>query len=142
MKFATELLKANIGLADGQSYKTLTRYHEGALHAFYRSLNPEERRIRFSAAVSDESIARYCEQIDWRSTLVIAFGTARRLDAVAVNVRIDGQRVENATIATKEGGDAVPVLLRLSAFGSRDLFAADRLLVGLDGASWLLRHLR
>src|SRR5439155_4155360 len=116
--------------------------HTGVLHAFYRSLNPEERRMRFGGAVSDESIASYCEQIDWRWTLVIGFGTAFRLDAVAVNVRIDDQRVENATVATREGEDAVPTLLRLSAVGARDFFAADRMLVGLDGANWLLRHLR
>lgn len=142
MKLSTELLKASVGLADGKSYRTLTRHHEGILYAFYRSLNPEERRIRFGAAVSDEAIAAHCDQIDWRSTLVIAFGTAFRLDAVAVNVRIDGRRVENATVATRDGEHAVPTLLRLSAVATRDLFAADRMLVGLDGASWLLRHLR
>ena len=142
MKLSTELLKASIGLADGKSYRTLTRHHEGILYAFYRSLNPEERRIRFGAAVSDEAIASHCDQIDWRSTLVVAFGTAFRLDAVAVNVRIDGRRVENATVATRDGEHAVPALLRLSAVATRDLFAGERMLVGLDGASWLLRHLR
>lgn len=142
MRFVTELLEASRELADDRSYQALTRYDEAALHAFYRSLDPEERRIRFGAAVGDESIARYCDAIDWRSTLVIAFGTARRLDAVALNVRIDGRRVENATVATREGGNAVPVLLRLSAVGARDLFAAGRMLVSLDGAGWLLRHMR
>jgi len=142
MNFASELLKASMDLADGKSYKTLTRHHEDILQAFYRSLNAEQRRMRFGAAVSDDSIARYCEQIDWRSTLVIAYGAAFRPDAVALNVRIDDRRVENATVATRSGDDAVPMLLRLSALGARDFFAADRMLVNLDGASWLLRHLR
>lgn len=142
MKLQTELLKASTGLADGRSYKALTRYDVGMLQAFYRSLDQEQRRIRFGAAVSDESIARYCEQIDWRSTLVIAFGTARELLAVATNVRIDIFRVENATVAAKEGEAAVSTLLRLSAVASRDLFAADRMLVNLDGANWLLRYVR
>ena len=67
MKLSTELLKASAGLADGKSYRTLTRHHEGILYAFYRSLNPEERRVRFGAAVSNEAIARHCDEIDWRS---------------------------------------------------------------------------
>jgi hypothetical protein len=142
MKLATELLKASFGLPDGKSYRTLTRPHEGTLYAFYCSLNPEERRARFGGAVSDEAIARHCDGIDWRSTLIVVFGTAFRLDAVAVNVRIDGRRVENVTVATGSGEQAVPTLLRLSAVATRDLFAAERMMVSLDGASWLLRHLR
>jgi len=51
-------------------------------------------------------------------------------------------RVENATVANKDGERAVPTLLRLSAVATGDLFAAERMLVSLDGASWLLRHLR
>jgi hypothetical protein len=142
MKLSTELLKASMGLVDGKSYRTLTRHHEGVLYAFYRSLNGERRRMRFGGAVSDESIARHCDGIDWRSTLVIAFGSAFRLDAVAVNVRIDGRRVENATVANTDGEHAVPTLLRLSAVASGDLFVAQRMLVSLDGAGFLLRHLR
>lgn len=142
MKLSTELLKASMGLADGKSYRTLTRHHEGILYAFYRSLDPEQRRVRFGGAVSDDAIARHCDQINWRSTLIVAFGTAFRLDAVAVNVRIDGRRVENATVANTDGERAVPTLLRLSAVATGDLFAAERMLVSLDGASWLLRHLR
>src|SRR5262245_63202379 len=134
MRLSTELLTASMGLADGKGYRSLTRHHEGTLHAFYRSLNQEERRIRFGGAVSDDAIARHCDQIDWRSTLVIAFGTAFRLDAVAVNVRIDTRRVENATVATRDGAHAVPTLLRLSAVATRDLFAAKRMLVSLEGA--------
>ena len=143
MKLSIELLKASsMGFADGKSYRTLTRHHADLLHAFYRSLNPEERRARFGGAVSDDAIAVHCDQIDWRSTLVIAYGTASCLDAAAVNVRIDSRRVENATVATNEGEHAVPVLLRLSAVAARDIFAAERMLVSLDGANWLLRHLR
>jgi len=142
MKLEAELLKASAGLASGKSYKTLTRYDTGVLDAFYRSLNQEERRIRFGAAVSDDSIARYCEAIDWRSTLVIVFGAGPELSAVATNVRIDGRRVENATVATEEGEQAVSTLLRLSAIATRDLFAADRMLVNLDGANRWLGHLR
>lgn len=142
MKLSTELLKASMGLAGGKSYRTLTRHHEGVLYAFYRSLDAEQRRVRFGGAVSDEAIARHCDGIDWRSTLVVAFGTAFRLDAVAVNVRIDGRRVENATVANRDGEHAVPTLLRLSAIATGDLFAAGRMLVSLDGAGFLLRHLR
>jgi hypothetical protein len=142
MKLATELLKASMGLADGKSYRTLTRHHEGVLYAFYRSLDPKGRQVRFGAAVSDDAIARHCDQIDWRSTVIVAFGTAFRLDAVAVNVRIDGRRVENVTVADRVGERSVPALLRLSAVAVRDLFAADRMLVSLDGACWLLPHLR
>lgn len=142
MKLSNELLKASLGLADGRSYRMLTRHHQSTLHGFYRSLNQEERRIRFGGAVSDDAIARHCDQIDWRSTLVIAFGTALSLDAVSVNVRIDTRRVENATVARADGTTALPTLLRLSAVASRDLFAAKRMLVNLEGTSWLLRHLR
>lgn len=142
MKFENELLKLSIGLADGKAYRTLTSYNVGQLQAFYCSLNQEERRIRFGAAVSDESIASYCEQIDWRSTLVIAFGDAHRLHAVATNVRIDIQRIENATVATKAGEEAVATLLRLSAIATSEVFAAGHMLVNLDGAHWLIRHLR
>ncbi len=45
-----------MGLADGKSYRTLTRHHEGILYAFYRSLDPEQRRVRFGGAVSDDAI--------------------------------------------------------------------------------------
>lgn len=142
MKFSTELLKTSTPLADGRSYRALTRHHEGVLQAFYRSLDAEQRRMRFGCAVSDESIAHHCDTIDWRSTLIVAFGTAFRLDAVAVNVRIDARRVENATVANRDGAHAVPTLLRLSAVAAGDLFAAERMLVGIDGAGPLLRHLR
>lgn len=142
MKLSTELLNASAGLADGKCYRTLVRHHDGMLHAFYRSLNQEERRVRFGGAVSDDAIARHCDEIDWRSTLVIAFGTAFRLDAVAVNVRIDARRVENAVVATRDGEHAAPTLLRLSAVATRDLFAAERMLVSLEGANCLLRHLQ
>lgn len=142
MRFSTEVLKASFGLPDGKSYRALTRHQEGTLYAFYCSLDPEGRRARFGGAVSDEAIARHCDHIDWRSTLIVAFGTAFRLDAVAVNVRVDSRRVENATVAKSEGEHAVPTLLRLSAVASRDLFSAERMLVSLDGANWLLRHLR
>lgn len=142
MKLEAELLKASAGLADGRSYKTLTRYDADVLDAFYRSLGIEERRVRFGAAVSDESIARYCEGVDWRSTLVIACGTGRDLCAVATNARIDIRRVENATIANRKGEDSIPTLLRLSAVAARDLFAADRMLVNLDGAREWRHHLK
>lgn len=142
MKLSTELLKASTGFSDGKSFRNLTRHHEGILYAFYRGLDTEQRRMRFGGAVSDDAIARHCDDIDWRSTLIIAFGSAFRLDAVAVNIRIDGQRVENATVANKDGECAVPALLRLSAVASGDLFAAERMLVNIDGAGWLLRHLR
>src|SRR5215212_3298431 len=126
MTLSTELLKASTGLTNGRAYRTLPRYDQRTLYEFYCSLNQEDRRVRFGGAVSDDAIARHCDQIDWRSTLVIAFGTATCLEAVAVNVRIDTRRVENATIATKDSEHAVPALLRLSAVGTRDLFAAER----------------
>jgi hypothetical protein len=142
MKLSDELVKLSAGLPVGKCYRTIGRHHEGLLYKFYRSLNHEERRIRFGGAVSDDAIARHCEEIDWRSTLVIVFGTALRLDAVAVNCRIDARRVENATVATKVGEQAVPKLLRLSAIATRDFFAAKYMLISLEGASWLIRHLR
>lgn len=40
--------------------------------AHLQRLNPEDRQLRFQAAMSDEGIARYSDHIDWDQTL--AFG--------------------------------------------------------------------
>ena len=142
MKLSTELLKSSIGLPLCNSYRLITRHDLSLLTSFYQSLGQEKRRIRFGAAVNDESIVRYCEQIEWRSTLVIARGDSSRLTAVATNVRIDTTRVENATIWAHDGLDALLPLLRLSAVAAADLFAADQLIVEFSGAPWIVNHLR
>lgn len=141
MRYEAELFKASVSLANGMFFRALTRYDVSLLQRFYCSLNQEERRVRFGGAVSDEAIASYCEQIEWRSTLLIGLGDPNKLIAVSTNVRVDSRRVENATVASAEGQQAISTLLRLSAVASGELFAADRMLVNLEGARWLLHHL-
>jgi hypothetical protein len=142
MKLSTELVKSSIGFPMCNSYRLITRHELSLLITFYCSLGQEERRIRFGAAVNDESIVSYCEKIDWRSTVVIVRGDFSRLTAVATNVRIDSRRVENATIWVHNGLDALPTLLRLSAVAAADLFAADQLIVEFNGAPWIVDQLR
>ena len=142
MMFETELMKASTEIENGASYRVVTKYDVNALHGFYRSLDATQRRARFGAAVSDNSIDCYCEQIDWRSTIVIARINAGSLDAAATNVRIDTARVENATVANASGEGASRTLLRLSAIATREFFAANQLLVDLEGTSELLHWLR
>ncbi len=54
MKLSDELVKVSTGLPVGKCYRTIGRHHEGLLYEFYRSLNLEERRVRFGGVVSDD----------------------------------------------------------------------------------------
>ncbi len=138
MILTDELRNASLELEPGRSFQLITRHDAGSLHAFYRSLSFDERRARFGAAVSDESIAAYCERIDWRSTVVIGCGSLLCWDAVATNVRIDLMRAENASIARPAGRAVLPELLRLSAIAARELLSVQQLTVEAEGVPGIL----
>jgi hypothetical protein len=69
-------------LDKGRSLKTLDSTDAAMLSRFYLGLKFAERRARFGAAISDESIQRFCRAIDWGR--VIAIGRVRNhcLEAV------------------------------------------------------------
>src|SRR5258707_14218845 len=66
----------------GRSLKALDSADADMLSRFYLGLKFAGRRARFGAAVSDESIRRFCRAIDWSRVVAIGRVRSHCLEAV------------------------------------------------------------
>jgi hypothetical protein len=140
-----ELLQASRDLPGRRSFRLLTAHDVEKLQVFYESLNFEERRQRFGAAVSDAAIRRHCAGIDWTSTIVIARTGPYCLEAAATIIAVDAHRAEVAVAYPRLCNPSVmlPKLLRLSAIVVARELRCEEILVDVGPApEGLMRMLR
>ena len=64
-------------------YRKLLPSEAGRLRRHLLRLTPEERRMRFHAALADAAIDRLCDRIDWFRTILIGYFVEGRLRGVA-----------------------------------------------------------
>jgi hypothetical protein len=109
-------------LDKGRSLKTLDTADADMLSRFYLGMKFAERRARFGAAMSDESIRRFCRAIDWSRVIAIGRVRSHCLEAV-IEVHPLGASWDTAEIAL---ASAVPAarsrifaeLLQIAAFAA------------------------
>jgi hypothetical protein len=66
----------------GRVLRTLCSADSEKLLQFYLGMNFQQRRARFGAAVSNESIERFCRGIDWTRIIVVGRERSYCLEAV------------------------------------------------------------
>lgn len=114
------------------------RHDADKLARFYFGFDGNGRRERFCAAVSNASILRYCREIDWRRTIVVARTAAYLPDAVLeVHALSDDWRHAEIVVACPLRCDRMPIfaqLLQLAALaaGARGCTAFTLDLEGCD----------
>ena len=108
----------------GRTSRILSSLDAGRLLQFYQGLNFHQRRARFGAAISNESIAQFCQSIDWNSVIIIGRVRAYCLEAVVeIHPLCSAWRDAEITMA-----NVVPIgrdrifaqLLQLAAFAAGD----------------------
>lgn len=64
---------------------------EAKILRHFARLDPESRRFRFGRAVSDEALARYCSQTDWRGAIILGFFEDGELRGLGELRRLPGE---------------------------------------------------
>jgi GNAT superfamily N-acetyltransferase len=68
--------------------RPLTAYEREAVRHFYLALGPDDRRKRFCCSLSDETVSRYVDRIDFsRDTILAAFDERARVIGLAELMR-------------------------------------------------------
>ena len=56
----------------------LTVFERGAVGSFHLALSPDDRRKRFCCTLSDETISRYVDRLNFARDTILAVGFARK----------------------------------------------------------------
>lgn len=77
--------------------RPLTVYEREAVRNFYLALTPDDRRKRFCCSLSDETISKYVDRVDFTDDMVLgAFDEQARIVGLAELVRGAGNKGELA----------------------------------------------
>jgi hypothetical protein len=84
----TRLTLASQRAAGLRSFQILSDHDLPKLEAFFLSFDFDQRRAFFGGGISSQSIRKYCRDIDWSSTTMIARSGPYCLEAIAILVSL------------------------------------------------------